>query len=79
MDLLDFEIDIFAKLAHGRLARDPGFSAVQTIPWIGPILGAVLISGHRGSNAAECQQPTWSRYATASWGGTGRHAKYPWM
>lgn len=25
MDLLDFEIDIFAKLAKGRLAKDPGY------------------------------------------------------
>src|SRR5437764_9698308 len=30
MDLLDFEIDVFAGLAHGRLARDPGYTAVQT-------------------------------------------------
>ena len=44
MDLLDFEIDIFAKLARGRLAADPGYTAVQTIPGIGPILGAVLVA-----------------------------------
>ena len=44
MDLLDFEIDVFARLAHGRLARDPGYTAVQTIPGIGPILGAVLVA-----------------------------------
>src|SRR4051795_12000824 len=44
IDLLDFEIDIFTKLTHGELARDPGYVAVQTIPGIGPILGAVLIA-----------------------------------
>ena len=44
MDLLDFEIDVFARLAQGRLARDPGYVAVQTIPGIGPILGAVLVA-----------------------------------
>src|SRR4051794_20735733 len=27
IDLLDFEIDVFARLAHGRLARDPGYIA----------------------------------------------------
>jgi transposase len=44
MDLLDFEIDIFTGLARGRLARDPGFTAVQTIPGIGPVLGAVFVA-----------------------------------
>jgi transposase len=44
MDLLDFEIDLATNLAHGRLARDPGYTAVQTIPGIGPILGAVLVA-----------------------------------
>jgi transposase len=44
MDLLDFEIDIFAKLARGRLAKDPGFTAVQMIPGIGPILAAVFVA-----------------------------------
>ena len=44
MDSLDFETDLFAKLARGRLAKDPGYRAVQTIPGIGPILGAVLVA-----------------------------------
>jgi len=44
MDLLDFEIDLFAGLARGRLARDPGFTAVQTIPGIGPVLAAVFVA-----------------------------------
>jgi transposase len=44
MDLVDFEIDVFTGLARGRLAKDPGFTAVQTLPGIGPILGAVLVA-----------------------------------
>jgi transposase len=35
MDLLDFEIDVAAGLVTGRLSRDPGYTAVQTIPGIG--------------------------------------------
>lgn len=44
MDLLDFEIDIFTGLARAQLVRDPGFTAVQTLPGIGPLLGAVLVA-----------------------------------
>ncbi len=44
IDSLEFEIDIFAGLVRGRLARDPGYTAVQTIPGIGPVLGAVLVA-----------------------------------
>ncbi len=44
MDLLDFEIDVFAGLTKTRLAGDPGYTAVQTIPGIGPVLGAVLVA-----------------------------------
>ena len=40
---LEFEIDLFAGLARGRLARDPGYVAVQQIPGIGPILAAVFV------------------------------------
>jgi transposase len=57
IDLLEFEIDIFTKLTHGQLARDPGYVAVQTIPGIGPILGAVLVAEigdiHRFSTAEQ--------------------------
>jgi transposase len=41
---LEFEIDLFAGLARGRLARDPGYLAVQHIPGIGPILAAVFVA-----------------------------------
>ncbi len=44
MEALEFEIDVFDKLARGRLATDPGYRAVQTIPGIGPVLGAVLVA-----------------------------------
>jgi transposase len=41
---LDFEIDLFAGIVRGRLARDPGYVAVQQIPGIGPLLGAVFVA-----------------------------------
>jgi transposase len=44
MDLLDFEVDVFTTLTRSRLSRDPGYLAVQTIPGIGPILGAVMVA-----------------------------------
>jgi len=44
MDSVDFEIELFTGLVRGRLARDPGYTAVQTIPGIGPVLGAVLVA-----------------------------------
>ena len=54
---LDFEIDAFAGQVRGRLARDPGFVAVQAIPGIGPTLGAVFVAEigdvHRFTRAEE--------------------------
>jgi transposase len=54
---LDFEIDAFAGQVRGRLARDPGFVAVQSIPGVGPILGAVFVAEvgdvHRFARAEE--------------------------
>ena len=41
---LDFEIDVFAKLAAAGWPRDPGYPAVQTIPGIGPVLAAVFVA-----------------------------------
>jgi transposase len=42
IDLLDFEIAHVAKLVAGRLHQDPGYAAAQTIPGVGPVLGAVF-------------------------------------
>jgi transposase len=44
IDALDEEVDLFARLARGRLAADPGYRAVQTIPGIGPVLAAVFVA-----------------------------------
>ncbi len=44
MDLVEFEIGVFAKLARARLRADPGYTAVQTIPGIGPVLGGVFVA-----------------------------------
>ncbi|HET9117762.1 MAG TPA: IS110 family transposase [Pseudonocardiaceae bacterium] len=44
LDAFDFEIELFTKLTSGRLANHPGFTAVQTLPGIGPVLGAVLVA-----------------------------------
>jgi transposase len=41
---LEVEITLFAGMVRGRLAGDPGYLAVQTIPGIGPLLGAVFVA-----------------------------------
>ena len=68
LDDLDFEIDLFDNLVRGRLRTDPGYAAVQQIPGIGPILGAVFVAEvgdvHRFANAPQL----------ASWAGlTPKH------
>src|SRR5664280_3822042 len=40
----DVEIDTFGQLAGNRLRHDPGYAAVQTIPGMGPTLGAVFVA-----------------------------------
>jgi len=44
LDALDVEIDAFTKLTAKRLRGDPRYKAVQTIPGIGPVLGAVFLA-----------------------------------
>ena len=44
IDTLDFEIDVFTRLATNRLAKDPGYTAVQTIPGIGATFAAILVA-----------------------------------
>ena len=41
---LEDEIDLFARLARGKLVADPGYTAVQQLPGIGPILAAVFVA-----------------------------------
>jgi transposase len=41
---LEDEIDLFARLARGRLVADPGYVAVQQLPGIGPILAAIFVA-----------------------------------
>lgn len=42
IDDLEEEIDLFARLARGRLVADPGYVALQQLPGVGPILAAVF-------------------------------------
>lgn len=44
IDDLEDEIELFERLARGRLAANPDYVAVQQLPGIGPILGAVLVA-----------------------------------
>jgi transposase len=44
IEAIDFEIDTFTHLVTTRLRADPGWVAVQTIPGVGPILGAVFVA-----------------------------------
>jgi transposase len=41
---LDFEVELFAKLIAGRLREHPGYTAIQQIPGIGPVLAAVFVA-----------------------------------
>jgi transposase len=40
----DVEIDQISKITRSRLRADPGYAAVQTIPGVGPVLGAVFVA-----------------------------------
>lgn len=44
MEIPQFEIDVYTGLVRGRLAADPGYVALQTIPGIGPVLAAVFVA-----------------------------------
>jgi transposase len=62
MDTAEFEIGVFAGLARTRLAGEPGYTAVQTIPGIGPALAAVLVAeiGDVGRFATAPQLACWA-------------------
>jgi transposase len=54
MDDLDFEIDLFAGMVRGRMVREPGYTAVQSIPGIGPTLAAVFVAEIGDINRFAC-------------------------
>jgi transposase len=43
IDAFDVEIDAAAKTTAGQLKTHPGYQAVQALPGVGPILGAVFV------------------------------------
>jgi transposase len=43
IDAFDVEIDQAAKTTSSQLRSHPGYTAVQTLPGVGPILGAVFV------------------------------------
>jgi transposase len=44
IDSLDFEVEVFTRLAGNRLRDDPGYHAVQQIHGVGPVLAAVFVA-----------------------------------
>ena len=44
IDDLDEEIDLFARLTRNRLVADPGYTALQQLPGVGPVLAAVFVA-----------------------------------
>jgi transposase len=59
---LDFEVELFAKLVAGRLREHPGYTAVQQIPGIGPVLAAVFVAeiGDINRFARPAQLASWA-------------------
>jgi transposase len=65
---LDFEIELFTKLVTGRLREHPGYTAIQVIPGVGPVLAAVFVA--EIGDIARFNRPA----QLASWAGlTPRH------
>jgi transposase len=44
LQCLDFEIEVFTNLITGRLRGHRGYTAIQAIPGVGAILGAVFVA-----------------------------------
>jgi transposase len=44
LECLDFEIEVFTNLVTGRLRGHHGYTAIQAIPGVGAILGAVFVA-----------------------------------
>jgi transposase len=44
LDAVQAEIDLFSGMVRARLARDPGYRAIQAIDGVGPVLASVLVA-----------------------------------
>jgi transposase len=44
LECLDFEVEVFTNLVTGRLRGHRGYTAIQVIPGVGAILGAVFVA-----------------------------------
>jgi transposase len=51
LDPLDAEIALFGGMVASRLARHPGYRAIQHIDGLGPVLASVLVAEIGGSRA----------------------------
>jgi transposase len=62
IEVLDVEIDTFARSVRARLRTDPGYLAIQTIPGVGPVLAAVFVAeiGDIGRFARAAQLASWA-------------------
>jgi transposase len=62
IDNLDFEVELFTTLTGNRLREDPGYQAIQQIPGIGAVLGAVFVAeiGDIGRFPGPAQLASWA-------------------
>ncbi len=44
IEAFGFEIDLYAKMVNARLTAHPGYTAVQAIDGVGPVLAAVFVA-----------------------------------
>ncbi|MDQ3990518.1 MAG: IS110 family transposase [Actinomycetota bacterium] len=44
LECLDFEVEVFTNLITGRLREHAGYTAIQVIPGVGQVLGAVFVA-----------------------------------
>lgn len=60
IDCLEFEIELFARLARGRLHADPGYTALRTIPGIGPVQDSRAIARRGLGVRSPSTPPVWT-------------------
>ena len=62
IDNLDFEVEVFTRLTANRLRADPGYRAIQQIPGVGTVLGAVFVAeiGDIGRFPGPAQLASWA-------------------